>query len=225
MADSDVFGDSLFDEFNREDAPPASVSLSKINRDLPHNRKFINDTCTGHNNGSDVDLSARDSCVNDNTSFRRDSEIEIEKTKSSSEVLEAQLSRVEKENAKFKNLVGTDSRAQLDEGPLLEIIYMNQAFARRNHHEIESFVGHLLEKDQQRYSAESKLPTCAGRANIVCLAGNSSVTPTPSEKLRQMETGMVIGCSHYYQSFVMDIMGWPLVDYEPTKTDGWIELY
>ena len=101
----DAFGDSLFDEFDREDAPTDSILRSKINKELQPRTSNSNATltqestdCKDGKNGAEIPL-------DDNTSSGEeimDSETETDhiprSSKSPSSVNSVELSQLQKEN-------------------------------------------------------------------------------------------------------------------------------
>ncbi|XP_071428207.1 zinc finger CCHC domain-containing protein 8 isoform X2 [Pithys albifrons albifrons] len=108
------------------------------------------------------------------------------------------------------------------DGPLLQILFMNNVISKRYHQEIEDFVFNLVQKyEEQKKSEQEKTPLNAKpQPSSVVLEEDCKATSSSSAK-RLKEAFSVVGSVVYFTNFCLDKLGQPLLNENPQLTEGW----
>lgn len=104
-------------------------------------------------------------------------------------------------------------------GPALEVIYLNSEFARLCKSKIEFFIADLLESYNQQRVPED-IPAVTLRNANVALSVKANKLLSDDASLH-IQSSQVLSCSHLYEEFIMDSMGWPLTDDTAEQTLGY----
>ncbi|XP_013403801.1 uncharacterized protein LOC106169056 [Lingula anatina] len=129
--------------------------------------------------------------------------------------LQQQLRRLEAENIKLKQyakLLDVSRCMPEGEGPSFEVLFFNTKDSRKLHSKIEMAIGAFFEQLKN----DSDIPSLKLRPyhSYPCL-DNKLEADTADSK------ATVVGCSQYHSDFLIDQMGWPLIEDKPELTDGW----
>ncbi|XP_060049155.1 zinc finger CCHC domain-containing protein 8 isoform X2 [Erinaceus europaeus] len=108
------------------------------------------------------------------------------------------------------------------DGPLLQILFMNNVISKQYHQEVEEFVSNLVKRfeEQQKNDVE--------KTSFNLLPQPSSVVLEEDHKLEEScaiknnnEAFSVIGSVLYFTNFCLDKLGQPLLNENPQLTEGW----
>ncbi|NWR30076.1 ZCHC8 protein, partial [Tachuris rubrigastra] len=108
------------------------------------------------------------------------------------------------------------------DGPLLQILFMNNVISKRYHQEIEEFVFSLVQKyEEQKKSEQEKthLNPKPQPSSVVLEEDCKTASSSSAKKLK--EAFSVVGSVVYFTNFCLDKLGQPILNENPQLTEGW----
>ncbi|XP_027325441.3 zinc finger CCHC domain-containing protein 8 isoform X1 [Anas platyrhynchos] len=142
---------------------------------------------------------------------------------------EETVRRLRAENQELKrklNILTRPSGISVDnsklDGPLLQILFMNNVISKQYHQEIEDFVFNLVQKyeEQQRGEQEKTHFNVKPQPSSVLL--EEDCKPASSNSVKKIkEAFSVVGSVLYFTNFCLDKLGQPLLNENPQLTEGW----
>lgn len=108
------------------------------------------------------------------------------------------------------------------DGPLLQILFMNNAISKQYHQEIEEFVSTLVKRfeEQQKNDVEKTSFSLLPQPSSVVLEEDHKVEESRAIK-NNKEAFSVVGSVLYFTNFCLDKLGQPLLNENPQLTEGW----
>ncbi|XP_040465620.1 zinc finger CCHC domain-containing protein 8 isoform X2 [Falco naumanni] len=108
------------------------------------------------------------------------------------------------------------------DGPLLQILFMNNVISKQYHQEIEDFVFNLVQKyeEQKRDEQEKTHFNVKPQPSSVLLEEDCKTASSNSVK-KIKEAFSVVGSVLYFTNFCLDKLGQPLLNENPQLTEGW----
>ncbi|XP_046784092.1 zinc finger CCHC domain-containing protein 8 isoform X1 [Gallus gallus] len=108
------------------------------------------------------------------------------------------------------------------DGPLLQILFMNNVISKQYHQEIEDFVFNLVHKyeEQQRDEQEKTHFSLKPQPSSVVLEEDYKTASSNSVK-KIKEAFSVVGSVLYFTNFCLDKLGQPILNENPQLTEGW----
>ncbi|NWW87248.1 ZCHC8 protein, partial [Rhynochetos jubatus] len=108
------------------------------------------------------------------------------------------------------------------DGPLLQILFMNNVISKQYHQEIEDFVFNLVQKyeDQKRGEQEKTHFNVKPQPSSVLLEEDCKTASANSVK-KIKEAFSVVGSVLYFTNFCLDKLGQPILNENPQLTEGW----
>ncbi|XP_044786173.2 zinc finger CCHC domain-containing protein 8 isoform X2 [Bubalus bubalis] len=107
------------------------------------------------------------------------------------------------------------------DGPLLQILFMNNVISKQYHQEIEEFVSNLVKRfeEQQKNDVEKTSFNLLPQPSSVMLEEDHKVEE--SSAVNNKEAFSVVGSVLYFTNFCLDKLGQPLLNENPQLTEGW----
>ncbi|MEE6504033.1 hypothetical protein FKM82_005050 [Ascaphus truei] len=108
------------------------------------------------------------------------------------------------------------------DGPLLQILFMNNVISKQYHQEVEDFVTSLVHRyeDQQKSNPEKTSFNIQPQPSSILLEENDNTNvETTIKKIK--EAFSVVGSVLYFTSFCLDKLGQPILNENPQLTEGW----
>ncbi|KAM5311406.1 zinc finger CCHC domain-containing protein 8 isoform 2-T2 [Glossophaga mutica] len=108
------------------------------------------------------------------------------------------------------------------DGPLLQILFMNNVISKQYHQEIEEFVSNLVKRfeEQQKNDVEKTSFNLLPQPSSVMLEEDRKVEE-PCAVRNDKEAFSVVGSVLYFTNFCLDKLGQPLLNENPQLTEGW----
>ncbi|KFV77314.1 Zinc finger CCHC domain-containing protein 8, partial [Dryobates pubescens] len=108
------------------------------------------------------------------------------------------------------------------DGPLLQILFMNNVISKQYHQEIEDFVFNLVQKyqEQKRSEHEKTHFNVKPQPSSVLLEEDYKKASSNSAK-KIKEAFSVVGSVLYFTNFCLDKLGQPILNENPQLTEGW----
>ncbi|NXJ81410.1 ZCHC8 protein, partial [Trogon melanurus] len=108
------------------------------------------------------------------------------------------------------------------DGPLLQILFMNNVISKQYHQEIEDFIFNLVQKyeEQKRSEQENTHFNVKPQPSSVLLEEDCKTASSNSLK-KVKEAFSVVGSVLYFTNFCLDKLGQPLLNENPQLTEGW----
>ncbi|XP_062941811.1 zinc finger CCHC domain-containing protein 8 isoform X3 [Cynocephalus volans] len=108
------------------------------------------------------------------------------------------------------------------DGPLLQILFMNNAISKQYHQEIEEFVSNLIKRfeEQQKNDVEKTSFNLLPQPSSIVLEEDHKVEESCAFK-NNKEAFSVVGSVLYFTNFCLDKLGQPLLNENPQLTEGW----
>ncbi|XP_053815009.1 zinc finger CCHC domain-containing protein 8 isoform X2 [Vidua chalybeata] len=108
------------------------------------------------------------------------------------------------------------------DGPLLQILFMNNVITKRYHQEIEDFIYSLVQKyeEQKKSEHEKSHFNAKPQPSSVVLEEDCKGTSSSSAK-KMKEAFSVVGSVLYFTNFCLDKLGQPILNENPQLTEGW----
>ncbi|XP_062814702.1 zinc finger CCHC domain-containing protein 8 isoform X1 [Anolis carolinensis] len=108
------------------------------------------------------------------------------------------------------------------DGPLLQILSMNNNVSKQYHQEIEDFIVSLVQRyeEQQRAEPDKTYFSLKPQPSSFVLEEDPKVTSANMSK-KIKEAFSVIGSVLYFTNFCLDKLGQPILNENPQLTDGW----
>ncbi|EFB19373.1 hypothetical protein PANDA_000916, partial [Ailuropoda melanoleuca] len=108
------------------------------------------------------------------------------------------------------------------DGPLLQILFMNNVISKQYHQEIEEFVSNLVNRfeEQQKNDVEKTSFNLLPQPSSVVLEEDHKVEESGAIK-NNKEAFSVVGSVLYFTNFCLDKLGQPLLNENPQLTEGW----
>ncbi|KAH9525494.1 Zinc finger CCHC domain-containing protein 8 [Bulinus truncatus] len=113
-----------------------------------------------------------------------------------------------------------------DESPAVQLLFHNNSFARKYRQQIEQFIKGLLWEEFHSMPQDSLSEVLIKPGRPSCIEINDELSPeSRTEKMRQSHG--IIGNSQFHRQFLIDFIGWPFSEDEPTRCNvNWeIPLY
>ncbi|KAL3856467.1 hypothetical protein ACJMK2_011221 [Sinanodonta woodiana] len=121
---------------------------------------------------------------------------------------------------RFAKIIDSTRYIQDEESVPVQIIFQNNSFSRKYRTQIEGFINYLMEQEArdggktlQKLDLKAMQPTCVDLNNSI---------PVEKRTDRMWQSHAIIGSTQCYRDFLIDTMGWPLVEYNPSLTDSWV---
>ncbi|XP_050762510.1 zinc finger CCHC domain-containing protein 8 isoform X1 [Gymnogyps californianus] len=142
---------------------------------------------------------------------------------------EETVRRLRAENQELKrklNILTRPSGISVDnskfDGPLLQILFMNNVISKQYHQEIEDFVFNLVQKyeEQKRGEQEKTHFNVKPQPSSVLLEEDCKTASSNSVK-KIKEAFSVVGSVLYFTNFCLDKLGQPILNENPQLTEGW----
>ncbi|NXP25493.1 ZCHC8 protein, partial [Scytalopus superciliaris] len=108
------------------------------------------------------------------------------------------------------------------DGPLLQILFMNNVISKRYHQEIEDFVFSLVQKYEEQKKCEQEKTHLNAKpqpSSVVLEEDCKTASSTSAKKLK--EAFSVVGSVVYFTNFCLDKLGQPILNENPQLTEGW----
>ncbi|XP_013915764.1 PREDICTED: zinc finger CCHC domain-containing protein 8 [Thamnophis sirtalis] len=108
------------------------------------------------------------------------------------------------------------------DGPLLQILFMNNDVSKQYHQEVEDFVSSLVQKyeEQRRSELDKACFNVKPQPSSFVLEEDHKITSSNvSKKIK--EAFSVVGSVLYFTNFCLDKLGQPILNENPQLTDGW----
>ncbi|KAM9622738.1 zinc finger CCHC domain-containing protein 8 isoform 1-T1 [Trichechus inunguis] len=108
------------------------------------------------------------------------------------------------------------------DGPLLQILFMNNAVSKQYHQEIEEFVSNLVKRfeEQQKNDVEKTSFNLLPQPSSIVLEEDHKAEE-PCAITNNTEAFSVVGSVLYFTNFCLDKLGQPLLNENPQLTEGW----
>lgn len=108
------------------------------------------------------------------------------------------------------------------DGPLLQILFMNNVISKQYHQEIEEFVSNLVKRfeEQQKSDVEKTSFNLLPQPSSVVLEEDHKVEESYTI-INNKEAFSVVGSVLYFTNFCLDKLGQPLLNENPQLTEGW----
>uniref|UniRef100_A0A8C0WVD5 Zinc finger CCHC domain-containing protein 8 n=1 Tax=Castor canadensis TaxID=51338 RepID=A0A8C0WVD5_CASCN len=108
------------------------------------------------------------------------------------------------------------------DGPLLQILFMNNTISKQYHQEIEEFVSNLAKRfeEQQKNDSEKTSFNLSPQPSSIVLEEDHKVEESCAIK-NNKEAFSVVGSVLYFTNFCLDKLGQPLLNENPQLTEGW----
>ncbi|KAM5237723.1 zinc finger CCHC domain-containing protein 8 [Ctenodactylus gundi] len=108
------------------------------------------------------------------------------------------------------------------DGPLLQILFMNNVISKQYHQEIEEFVSNLVKRfeEHQRNDVEKTSFNLLPQPSSVTLEEDHKVEGSCATE-NSKEAFSVVGSVLYFTNFCLDKLGQPLLNENPQLTEGW----
>ncbi|XP_069880893.1 zinc finger CCHC domain-containing protein 8 [Dipodomys merriami] len=108
------------------------------------------------------------------------------------------------------------------DGPLLQILFMNNTISKQYHPEIEEFVSSLVKRfeEQQKNDVEKTSFSLLPQPSSIMLEEDHKVEQSCTIKSNK-EAFSVVGSVLYFTNFCLDKLGQPLLNENPQLTEGW----
>ncbi|XP_078083186.1 zinc finger CCHC domain-containing protein 8 isoform X3 [Mustelus asterias] len=116
-------------------------------------------------------------------------------------------------------IVVSDSKT---DGPMVQILFMNNNISKQFHQEIEDFITGLVEKYERELQSDSEKTSfnMKPQPSSVLLEEHLNVKTSSTVK-KIKEAFHVVGSVQYFTNFCLDKLGQPLLNENPQLTDGW----
>ncbi|KAM6377609.1 zinc finger CCHC domain-containing protein 8 isoform 2-T2 [Pluvialis apricaria] len=193
MAAEVDFGDrELFEQLEEEDRPPPSPRLG----------------CEEEEDGPQKALEELYARLRDREETVRRLRAENQELKRKLNIL-TRPSGISVDNSKF-------------DGPLLQILFMNNVISKQYHQEIEDFVFNLVQKyeEQKRGEQEKTHFNVKPQPSSILLEEDCKTASSNSVK-KIKEAFSVVGSVLYFTNFCLDKLGQPILNENPQLTEGW----
>ncbi|XP_007936329.1 zinc finger CCHC domain-containing protein 8 [Orycteropus afer afer] len=142
---------------------------------------------------------------------------------------EATIGQLRAENQELKRKLNILTRpsgilvnnTKLD-GPLLQILFMNNSISKQYHQEIEEFVSNLVKRfeEQQKNDVEKTSFNLLPQPSSVVLEEDHKVEEAGAVR-NNKEAFSVVGSVLYFTNFCLDKLGQPLLNENPQLSEGW----
>ncbi|NXX96061.1 ZCHC8 protein, partial [Centropus bengalensis] len=108
------------------------------------------------------------------------------------------------------------------DGPLLQILFMNNVISKQYHQEIEDFVFNLVQKyEEQKKSEQEKTHFNVKPQPSSVLLEEDCKTASSNSLKKMKEAFSVVGSVLYFTNFCLDKLGQPILNENPQLTEGW----
>ncbi|KFP29241.1 Zinc finger CCHC domain-containing protein 8, partial [Colius striatus] len=108
------------------------------------------------------------------------------------------------------------------DGPLLQILFMNNVISKQYHQEIEDFVFNLVQKyEEQKRSEQEKTHFNVKPQPSSILLEEDCKTASSNSVKKHKEAFSVVGSVLYFSNFCLDKLGQPILNENPQLTEGW----
>ncbi|XP_064024387.1 zinc finger CCHC domain-containing protein 8 isoform X2 [Pogoniulus pusillus] len=108
------------------------------------------------------------------------------------------------------------------DGPLLQILFMNNVISKQYHQEIEDFVFNLVQKyEEQKKSEHEKTHFNVKPQPSSVLLEEDCKTASSNSAKKMKEAFSVVGSVLYFTNFCLDKLGQPILNENPQLTEGW----
>ncbi|XP_038645916.1 zinc finger CCHC domain-containing protein 8 [Scyliorhinus canicula] len=116
-------------------------------------------------------------------------------------------------------IVVSDSKT---DGPMVQILFMNNNISKQFHQEIEDFITGLVEKYENEIQSDPEKTSfnMKPQPSSVLLEEHLKVKTSSAVK-KIKEAFHVVGSVQYFTNFCLDKLGQPLLNENPQLTDGW----
>ncbi|XP_069726947.1 zinc finger CCHC domain-containing protein 8 isoform X2 [Phaenicophaeus curvirostris] len=142
---------------------------------------------------------------------------------------EETVRRLRAENQELKrklNILTRPSGISVDnsklDGPLLQILFMNNVISKQYHQEIEDFVFNLVQKYEEQKKGEQEKTHFNIKPQPSSVLLEEDCKTASSKSLKKMkEAFSVVGSVLYFTNFCLDKLGQPILNENPQLTEGW----
>ncbi|XP_053135708.1 zinc finger CCHC domain-containing protein 8 isoform X2 [Hemicordylus capensis] len=164
------------------------------------------------------------------TRFEEEEEkAETEKLRERLQECEETVRQLQAENRDLRRKLSTLTRpselivddSKLD-GPLLQILFMNNTISKQYHQEIEDFISSLAQRYEEQQSSEPDKTSFNVKPQPSSFVMEEDYKVTSSNTSKKIkEAFSVVGSVLYFTNFCLDKLGQPILNENPQLTDGW----
>ncbi|XP_071181253.1 zinc finger CCHC domain-containing protein 8-like [Mytilus edulis] len=229
---TDVFGDlSLFDEFEKDRNSSASFIKYDVTNEGQEDKSKIlfkigtsDDESSSESNSESESESETETENRDVDNVNKTDSENVEQINTTNEKVESKNTtsfKLQHERNKYKrfaDLIDSTRKVADTDSPACQILFHNNKFSRKYRTNIENFIAGLLYKEMFDSSVLPELDL--EPSTLTCVDINEKLT-APQRNKSMWSSHAIIGCSHIYQYFLIDTLGWPLVNFNPSLTDSW----
>ncbi|XP_020386446.1 zinc finger CCHC domain-containing protein 8 isoform X1 [Rhincodon typus] len=142
---------------------------------------------------------------------------------------EERIGYLKAENAELKrklNLLTQPSKIVVSDsktdGPMIQILFMNNNISKQFHQEIEDFIASLVERYEKEMQSDPEKTSfnVKPQPSSVLLEEHLKVKTSNAVK-KIKEAFHVVGSVQYFTNFCLDKLGQPLLNENPQLTNGW----
>ncbi|XP_030073402.1 zinc finger CCHC domain-containing protein 8 isoform X2 [Microcaecilia unicolor] len=108
------------------------------------------------------------------------------------------------------------------DGPLLEILFLNNDISKQYRQEVEDFVSYLVKKYEEQKNSDPEKTSFNVKpqpSSIMMEEDDKVKTSITMKKIK--DAFSVVGSVLYFTNFCLDKLGQPLLNENPNLTDGW----
>ncbi|XP_067861868.1 zinc finger CCHC domain-containing protein 8 [Heptranchias perlo] len=116
-------------------------------------------------------------------------------------------------------IVVSDSKT---DGPMVQILFMNNNISKQFHQEIEDFIAGLAEKYEKETQSDPEKTSFNVKPQPSSVLLEEHLKLKTSNTVKKIKDAFhVVGSVQYFTNFCLDKLGQPLLNENPQLTDGW----
>ncbi|KAL5016700.1 hypothetical protein ScPMuIL_006289 [Solemya velum] len=120
---------------------------------------------------------------------------------------------------KFAALIDSTRHVPDEDSPAVQVIFQNNDFARKYRKHIEEFITSLIGHEMRE--THLRKPEFPIKSSVLTCVDLNNKLPAELRNDGMWKAHAIVGNAQFHKNFLVDTLGWPLVNLDPGMTEGW----
>ncbi|XP_046365702.2 zinc finger CCHC domain-containing protein 8-like [Haliotis rufescens] len=122
---------------------------------------------------------------------------------------------------RYAKIIDSTRSVPDEDSPAVQVLFHNNSFSRKYRPQIEQFLADLVEREMYNSRHGDRMPELPLQSSVPTCVDLNPRLPVELRTNSMWMAHAIIGNAQFHHLFLVDTRGWPLVDLNPSLTDGW----
>ncbi|XP_046569788.1 LOW QUALITY PROTEIN: zinc finger CCHC domain-containing protein 8-like [Haliotis rubra] len=122
---------------------------------------------------------------------------------------------------RYAKIIDSTRSVPDEDSPAVQVLFHNNSFSRKYRPQIEQFLAGLVEQEMYNSRHGDRMPELPLQSSVPTCVDLNPKLPVELRTNSMWMAHAIIGNAQFHHLFLVDTRGWPLVNLNPSLTDGW----